>query len=248
MTGKSKENDKVNGESSPHEKEKNSNESFNDHGNMVIEEKDQSDVKTLNGLSNSELVEKIKALEEELELNTKKIENSKDWKEKYMLLQAEFENAQKRWNKDKTNLRLEHVVSVLRKFLPLYDSYKKATDNDPNNESIKQFYNQFLNIIKAHDGAEVMKVKVNEPFDYHYHEALSSIERDDLPNNTIIDIIQDGWMIGKDVLRYAKVVTSRKPKPIEPEKKEEESKETIKLDNSEEEKSDSIEAESEKNL
>ncbi|MFX1276140.1 MAG: nucleotide exchange factor GrpE, partial [Promethearchaeota archaeon] len=138
------------------------------------------------------------------------------------LLQAEFENAQKRWNKNKNDLRLEYTASVLKKFLPLYDSYKKAIENNPDNENIKQFYNQFLSIIKAHDGAAVMKVNINDPFDYHYHEALSSIERDDLPNNTIIDIIQDGWMIGKDVLRYAKVVTSRKPKPVEPETKKEE--------------------------
>jgi len=62
-----------------------------------------------------------------------------------------------------------------------------------------------------------MKVNINDPFDYHYHEALNSIERDDLPNNTIIDIIQEGWMLGKQVLRYAKVITSRKAKPPEPE-------------------------------
>jgi len=62
-----------------------------------------------------------------------------------------------------------------------------------------------------------MKVNINDLYDYYYHEALNSIKRDDLPNNSIIDVIQEGWMLGKHVLRYAKVFTSRKPKPPEPE-------------------------------
>ena len=147
-----------------------------------------------------------------------------------MLLQAEFENAQKRWSKERQNLRIEYTASVLKKFLALYDSYKKAIDNDPDNESVKQFYNQFLNIFKSFEGAEPMKININDPFDYNYHEALSSVERDDVPNNTIIDIIQEGWMLGKHVLRYAKVITSRKPKPPEPEP---EVKESIKEEESE---------------
>ncbi|MCJ7647274.1 MAG: nucleotide exchange factor GrpE, partial [Candidatus Lokiarchaeota archaeon] len=50
---------------------------------------------------------------------------------------------------------------------------------------------------------------------------LSSIERDDVPNNTIIEVIQDGWRLDKNVIRYAKVIVSREPKPPEPEKEEE---------------------------
>ena len=167
--------------------------------------------------SKDDLLEKIKSLEKEQDINKKKIKELQDWQKKYMLLQAEFENAQKRWSKDRQNLRTEYTASVLKKFLPLYDSYKKAIDNDPDNENITQFFNQFLNIFKSYEGAEPMQVNINDPFDYHYHEALSSIERDDLPNNSIIDVIQEGWMLGKNVLRYAKVITSRKPKPPEPE-------------------------------
>jgi len=167
--------------------------------------------------SKDDLVEKIKNLEKEQEKHEKEIKDLKGWQKKYMLLQAEFENAQKRWNKNRQNLRLEYIAFVLKKFLPLYDSYKKAIDNEPDNESITQFYNQFINIFKSYEGAEPIQVNINDPFDYHYHEALSSIERDDLPNNSIIDVIQEGWMLGKDVLRYAKVITSRKPKPPEPE-------------------------------
>ena len=85
-----------------------------------------------------------------------------------------------------------------------------------NNEVLKQFYDQFIGILKFHK-AEPIDVKPNDPFDYSNHEALSSIERDDLPNNSIIEIIQDGWKMDKDILRFSKVIVSREPLPPEPE-------------------------------
>ena len=199
------------------EEKKNPGTDVDDEVIIDLDENGEEEPLLIEYFSKDELVEKIKELEEELESNRKKIEEFQDWHKKYMLLQAEFENAQKRWSKERQDLRIEYTASVLKKFLPLYDSYKKAVDTNPKDESIAQFYNQFLNIFKYFEGAEPMKVNINDPFDYHYHEALNSIERDDVPNNTIIDIIQEGWMFGKHVLRYAKVITSRKPKPPEPE-------------------------------
>ncbi len=142
---------------------------------------------------------------------------SESWKNKHMRLQAEFENAQKRWNKNRQSLRTEYTGRTLKTFLPLYDSFKKALDGDDENKAIlEQFYDQFISILKFHR-AEPVVVKINDLFDYSYHEALSSIEKDDLPNNSIIEIIQDGWKMDKDVIRYSKVIISREPTPPEPE-------------------------------
>ena len=177
--------------------------------------------KVLEYYSKDNLIDKIKKLEES---NKKKDEQilkyqteSDDWKHKYMRLQAEFENAQKRWNKNRQNLRIEYTASALKTFLPLYDSFKKALENNDENQVILEgFYDQFINILKYHKAVPI-DVKLNDTFDYNYHEALSSIERDDLPNNTIVNIIQDGWKLDKEVIRYAKVIVSRVPPPPEPE-------------------------------
>lgn len=184
----------------------------------LIEGKEQ---KVLEYFSKDNLIDEIKSLKD---TNKKKDEQllkyqteSDDWKNKYMRLQAEFENAQKRWNKNRQNLRIEYTASALKTFLPLYDSFKKALENSDENQVIlKGFFDQFINILKFHKAVPI-DVKVNDIFDYNYHEALSSIERDDLPNNTIINIIQDGWKLDKEVIRYAKVIVSRVPPPPEPE-------------------------------
>ncbi|MHA1803881.1 MAG: nucleotide exchange factor GrpE [Promethearchaeota archaeon] len=169
----------------------------------------------------NELEARIKKLQSDIDALKKTLEKEqeekKKWQDRYIHLQAEFENAQKRWDKAKQVLRTQTIANVIQSFLPLYDSFQKALENDnPENHHLKGFYQQFMGILRSYD-AKPMNTKKNDPFDYSLHEALSSIEREDLPNNSIIDVIQEGWKIGKDVIRYAKVIISKKPKPPEPE-------------------------------
>ncbi|MFX1324853.1 MAG: nucleotide exchange factor GrpE, partial [Promethearchaeota archaeon] len=143
-------------------------------------------------------------------------------KNKYMHLQAEFENAQKRWNKSQQDLKTQYTASVLKNFLPLYDSFKKALDssNETEKNILKGFYDQFMNVFKSY-GAEPIEVNINDPFNYNNHEALTSIEKEDVPENTILEIVQDGFKYGKEIIRFTKVIVSRKPKPPKPEPVEE---------------------------
>ena len=169
-------------------------------------------------------------------LKNSKIKLLDEWKNKFTHLQAEFENAQKRWEKSRKDLRIQYTASVLKNLLPLYDSFKKAINNDMENDTLTQFYNQFLNLLKS-QGVELINVNINDLFDYSVHEALSSIENDELPENSIVEIVQDGWKLGKDILRYAKVIISKKPKPIETEQEvKQEEEPTVESNNNEQEK------------
>lgn len=196
-------------------------------------EPESKDIKMLEEKEHYEL-EYFSKEECEKELNDLKAKvdqlqkESNDSKNKYMHLQAEFENAQKRWNKSRQNLRIEYTAYVLKNFLPLYDSFKKAIDsaNETEKNVLNNFYDQFMNIFKSY-GAEPIKVSVNDQFDYSVHEALSTVEKEDIPENSILEIVQDGFKYGKEVIRYAKVIISRKPKPPEPEPEEKEGKEIV---------------------
>ena len=189
-------------------------------------ESESKDIKMLEEKEHYEL-EYFSKEECEKELNDLKAKvdqlqkESNDSKNKYMHLQAEFENAQKRWNKNRQNLRIEYTASALKSFLPLYDSFKKAIEsaNETEKNVLNSFYTQFMNVYKSYK-AEPIPVKEDELFDYSIHEALSSIENDDVPENSILEIIQDGFKYGKEVIRYAKVIISKKPKPPEPEPEE----------------------------
>jgi molecular chaperone GrpE len=188
-----------------------------------LEEKEHFE---LEYFSKEECLENISNLEKELKELKDKVQKlqkeNDDSKNKYMHLQAEFENAQKRWNKSQQNLRTQYTASVLKNFLPLYDSFKKAleTANETEKSILNGFYTQFMNVFKSY-GAQPIEVKVNDPFDYSYHEALTSVENEDMPENSIVEIVQDGFKYDKEVIRYTKVIISKKPKPPEPEVKEE---------------------------
>ena len=204
------------------DEEKVEEEEQNDEEVMLLEEKDHF---LLEHFSKEEMQEKLNELQKSVKEKDEKIKNLGEWKNKYMLLQAEFENAQKRWVKQRAVLRTQYTASTLKTFLPLYDSFKKAVDSEPENENLKQFYSQLLNLFKIFK-AEPIDVNINDSFDYNLHEALTTIERDDIPENSIIDVIQDGWKVDKEILRYTKVVTSKKPKPPEPEPEPESESET----------------------
>ncbi|MFX1443082.1 MAG: nucleotide exchange factor GrpE [Promethearchaeota archaeon] len=181
----------------------------------LLEEKEGAGL-TLEYFSKEGMANKVKELEECVKEKDGQIKQLKEWKDKFMRLQAEFENTQKRWEKNRQYLRSQYTASTLKNFLPLYDSFKKAIENTGEDDKIKQFYNQFMGILKF-TGAEPMQTKINDPFDYSQHEALTSVEKDDVEENRILDIIQEGWKYDKEVLRFAKVVISKKPKPPEPE-------------------------------
>ena len=59
---------------------------------------------------------------------------------------------------------------------------------------------------------------INEQFDFRLHEALTSVENEEVKPNTIVDVIQSGYLLEGELLRPAKVVVS---KEAEKENKEE---------------------------
>lgn len=169
----------------------------------------------LGKLEKSDLIDKLMEKDTLLKEKEEELKKQKDWKNKFMHLQADFENAQKRWDRSRGDLRKQAQANVLKDFLPLYDSFTKALESD--GESIlKQFYNQYLNLCKSYK-AEPMEIQKGDKFNYDFQEAITTLENENLPENSIIDVVQNGWKIDKDVLRYAKVVISKKPKPPEPE-------------------------------
>ncbi|KKM82614.1 hypothetical protein LCGC14_1317780 [marine sediment metagenome] len=58
--------------------------------------------------------------------------------------------------------------------------------------------------------------KINDPFNYSLHEALTSVEKEVISEKSIVEIIQDSFKYEKEVIRYVKVIVSCKPKPPEP--------------------------------
>jgi molecular chaperone GrpE len=57
---------------------------------------------------------------------------------------------------------------------------------------------------------------LNERFDPNFHQAMFEIPDDETPNNTVLQVVQDGYVIGERCLRPALVGVSKGgPKPAQ---------------------------------
>lgn len=129
-------------------------------------------------------------------------------------LQAEFENARKRAEREKQEFRDFAVGSVVEQFLPVVDNFElalKATGSaDQLRSGVELIVKQMEEILR---GLQVQAVAaVGEPFDPRQHEALGSVERDDMPDQHVAEEIRKGYKLRDRLLRPSLVRVVSNPK------------------------------------
>lgn len=122
-------------------------------------------------------------------------------------LQAEFDNARKRQEREKAEFRDYATGAVVEQFLPVLDNFSLALTA---NASAEQLRAGVELIVKQMDevlrNLQVQAVPtVGEPFDPRVHEALGSVERADLPDQSVAEEIRRGYRIRERLLRPALV-------------------------------------------
>ena len=138
------------------------------------------------------------------------INNEKD---KYVRLFAEFENYKRRTAKERIDLFKTAGKEVLSSLIPVVEDFKRALyQEDPNqddNQGIQLIYNKLIETLK-NQGLEELEVKVGDSFDSEIHEAISQIPaQNDDQKGKIIDIIEGGYKLGDQVIKFPKVVVAQ---------------------------------------
>ena len=143
------------------------------------------------------------------ELN-EQINNEKD---KYVRLFAEFENYKRRTAKERIDLFKTAGKEVLSSLIPVVEDFKRALNQeDPNQEDsqgIQLIYNKLQETLK-NQGLEDLEVEIGDSFDSEIHEAISQIPaQNDNQKGKIIDIIEGGYKLGDQVIKFPKVVVAQ---------------------------------------
>ena len=122
-------------------------------------------------------------------------------------LQAEFDNARKRAEREKAEFRDFALGSAAEQFLPVLDNFELALKSTG---SVEQLRSGVVLIVKQME--EVLArlnvtpvATVGEIFDPRFHEALGSVERNDLPDQSIAEEIRRGYKVRDRLLRPAMV-------------------------------------------
>ena len=134
-----------------------------------------------------------------------------DWRDKYLRLQAEFDNFRKRTLREKMALIESGGSDVWKAVLPVLDDMERAIAASEKSEDInalregeKLIYNKFVDIMRQKGVVEIEAVGAD--FDADLHEAVARFAAGEDKSGKVIDVVQRGYKQGEQVLRYTKVV------------------------------------------
>ncbi|KAK8552244.1 hypothetical protein V6N13_120655 [Hibiscus sabdariffa] len=138
-------------------------------------------------------------------------------KEKYIRLQADFDNFRKRSEKERLTTRSDAQGEVIESLLPMVDSFERAKQQvKPETEKEKKIdtsyqgiYKQFVEIMRSLQVAVVPTV--GKPFDPSLHEAIAREESLEFKEGIIIQEFRRGFLLGGRLLRPAMVKVSSGP-------------------------------------
>lgn len=126
---------------------------------------------------------------------------------------AEFENYKRRTENDQINLLKYAAEPFIKSVLIVYDDLERSLNhiNDDNSfESLKKglelVYEKFTKILES-QGIKKIDAK-GKQFDVEFHEALMQQPIAGLESNTVLDVIEQGYMYKDKVIRHAKVIVS----------------------------------------
>lgn len=129
-------------------------------------------------------------------------------------LQAEFENARKRAEREKAEYRDYATGNVVEQFLPVVDNFELALQSNGTAEQLRKgvelIVKQMEEVLRQLQVSPI--AAVGEAFDPRMHEALGSVEREDLPDQHVAEEIRRGYKLRERLLRPALVRVAHNPK------------------------------------
>ena len=152
-----------------------------------------------------------------------------DLKDQTLRTLAEMENLRRRTEREVKDAKQYAVASFARDMLTVSDNLSRALEALPSetresaDEGLKALLDgvgmterEMLNQLEKH-GVRPLNPE-GEKFDPNFHQAMFEVPNTDLPNGTVVQVVQTGYVIGERVLRPAMVGVAKgapkAPKPV----------------------------------
>jgi len=149
----------------------------------------------------------------ELESLRKQAAERDQFRDLALRTRAEFENYQKRNQKDRDQERRYWYAPLALDLLPVFDNLERtqaaanqAGETGPLVQGVVMVQNQFLEMLKRHG---ITRIDADgKPFDPNIHQAVMQQPSTDHEPGTILQVLEQGFMNHDRVLRPAKVMVS----------------------------------------
>ena len=133
-----------------------------------------------------------------------------DLEDRFKRIFAEFENFKKRSSKERESIYNSILSDIVEVFLPVVDNLENAAKVETEDSNYKQgvelVLKQFNDVLKS-KGIEEIEA-LGETFDPELHEAVGSIQNEELGEKEIAQEYRKGYKIGNKVIRHSMVVVA----------------------------------------
>lgn len=154
---------------------------------------------------------------EAAELRIQEMEKeASEMKDQLLRTVAEMENLRRRTEKEIRDAKQFSVTSFARDMLAVADNLRRGLEAIPDEEranadgalkalleGTEMTEREMLKTLEKH-GVKKLNPE-GEKFDPNYHQAMFEVPNPDVPNNSVIQVVQSGYVIGTRVLRPAMV-------------------------------------------
>ena len=137
-------------------------------------------------------------------------------RDRFLRLAAEMDNLRRRTDRDVKDAKSYSVAGFARDMLAVSDNLRRAIDAIPAEaraaadatltsllEGVEMTERSMLSALERHG---VKKIEPEgEKFDPNFHQAMFEVPNPNVPNNTVVQVVQAGFTIGDRVLRPAMV-------------------------------------------
>jgi molecular chaperone GrpE len=138
------------------------------------------------------------------------------YKDKYLRLYAEFENARKRMEREKLEFIKYANEELIVDFLNVLDDLERSVEAAKAKHEDYTAFLKGIEMVMTHiydllkrNGVKKIEAK-GKKFDPHAHEVLMQEDNDKVEEGTVLEEFQKGYSLGERVVRTAKVKVSKK--------------------------------------
>ena len=161
--------------------------------------------------ANANMAEEEQAATDNMSVEPSLEEQLAVWRDKYLRLQAEFDNFRKRTIKEKMELVERGCESAWKAVLPILDDMERAVEASKKSDDIEALRQGEELVMKKFESvfqsANITAIDcVGKPFNEEEQEAVARYAAGEDKRGLVIDCVQRGYKLGDHILRYAKVV------------------------------------------
>jgi molecular chaperone GrpE len=180
----------------------------------VSEKKNATDPHSAKTTANDEALKAADAAPDNMEELRAKASERDQFKDLAQRTRAEFENYQKRNQRDREQERQYMAGQFVLDILPILDNLERATaaaqeagEKGPLVQGVAMVEQQFLEVLKRY---HVTRIDAEgQPFEPNLHQALTYKPSFELPPDRVLQVVEPGYMLHSRVLRPAKVIVSK---------------------------------------